>query len=76
MAEKVEDVQQKNETHPDAIDKLAFTAVAAPGSIDGKNPLHVADLDQFAPNGAPATRKEVWSYYSFYAADNGIGTFQ
>jgi hypothetical protein len=77
MAEK-EVVQNKPEGAPDHIDKLAFTAVAAPGSSgdSGKNPHEIPDLDQFIPKGPPATTKEVWSYYLFYAADNGIGTFQ
>lgn len=25
---------------------------------------------------APATRKELWSYYAYYAGNNGIGSFQ
>lgn len=24
----------------------------------------------------PATKREVWSYYAYYAANNGIGSFQ
>lgn len=67
--------QDRAESHPEAVDKLAFSAVAAPGSTDhaGKSALV---LDFHSQNGPPATRKEVWSYYAFYAADNGIGTFQ
>ena len=66
------------ENQPEAVDKLAFSAVAAPGSTGdtGKNPLDTPDLNLHSQNGPPATKKEVWSYYAFYAADNGIGTFQ
>lgn len=28
------------------------------------------------PKGAPASKKEVISYYTYYAANNGIGCFQ
>lgn len=58
------------ETHPEAVHKLAFSAVAAPNSSNTSN------LDVSSSQGTPATKKEVWSYYAFYAADNGIGTFQ
>lgn len=77
MAERAAEVQA-HEGHPEAVEKLAFTAVAAPGSSgdSGKNPLEIADLDLFSPNGPPATKKEVWSYYAFFAANNGIGSYQ
>lgn len=29
-----------------------------------------------APKGPPASNKEVWSYYAYYAANNGIGCYQ
>lgn len=28
------------------------------------------------PSGVPATRKELWAYYAYYAGNNGIGSFQ
>lgn len=28
------------------------------------------------PVGPPATKKEVWAYYTYYAGNNGIGAFQ
>lgn len=28
------------------------------------------------PVGPPATTKEVWAYYTYYAGNNGIGAFQ
>ena len=28
------------------------------------------------PYGPPATKREVWSYYAYFAANNGIGSFQ
>ena len=61
------------------ISKLAFTAVAAPGpasSRESTTPHEIHDLDQYVPNGAPASRKEVYSYYAYYAGNNGIGSFQ
>ncbi|KAI9738152.1 MAG: hypothetical protein M1818_005581 [Claussenomyces sp. TS43310] len=59
------------------IDKLAFTAVAAPDPESSpQGPLAPEDLDDYAPVGAPATRKEVLSYYAYYAGNNGIGSFQ
>jgi hypothetical protein len=58
--------------------KLPFTAVAATTNeiFAQSQPQEIRDLPQYIPQGAPATRKEVWSYYAFYAADNGIGSFQ
>tara|TARA_R110002060_G_scaffold17740_1_gene24575 strand:- start:1090 stop:1317 length:228 start_codon:yes stop_codon:yes gene_type:complete len=62
----------------DHISKLAFTAVAAPGpeSSSASTPHEIHDLDQYTPVGAPATKKEVYSYYLYYAGNNGIGSFQ
>jgi hypothetical protein len=65
--------------HPEAVDKLAFSAVAAPGSSEQsaeKDSPNARDLSINEQISKPATKKEVWSYYAFYAADNGIGTFQ
>jgi hypothetical protein len=67
------------EGEDDHISKLAFTAVAAPGqpsSIDSSKPHEIHDLDQYVPQGPPASTKEVWSYYAYYAGNNGIGSFQ
>jgi hypothetical protein len=77
-ADQQEHTQQRSRDPQDHIEKLVFTAVAAPGpSSDSGKALHnIADLPPFIQKGPPATRKEVWSYYAFYAADNGIGTFQ
>lgn len=63
----------------DHISKLAFTAVAAPGGVpidSEKNSHEIQDLDQYTPKGEPATQKEVFSYYAYYAGNNGIGSFQ
>ncbi|KAF8864252.1 MFS general substrate transporter [Acephala macrosclerotiorum] len=66
----------------DHISQLAFTAVAAPGpgsndeSPTPHHPYEIKDLDQYIPVGAPATKKEVISYYAYYAGNNGIGSFQ
>jgi hypothetical protein len=70
--------EYKPEGEGDHISKLAFTAVAAPESTDESTqpPHEIRDLDQYTPSGAPATRKEVWSYYAYYAGNNGIGSFQ
>ncbi|TVY45806.1 Autophagy-related protein [Lachnellula occidentalis] len=72
-----EEYTEKEDEH---VDKLPFTAVAAPAQPssknDSSNPHIIRDLDQYAPHGPPATKKEVWSYYLYYAANNGIGSFQ
>jgi len=63
---------------PEAIGKLPFTAVAAPDpstSGSGLDPVP-RDLDHYNSNSPPATRTEVYSYYAYYAANNGIGSFQ
>jgi hypothetical protein len=67
------------EGEDDHISKLAFSAVAAPSqppSTESTNPHEIRDLDQYVPKGPPASTKEVWSYYLYYAANNGIGSFQ
>ncbi|KAN0115027.1 MFS general substrate transporter [Hyaloscypha variabilis] len=67
------------EGEQDHISKLAFTAVAAPdpGLSSGETgPYEIRDLDQYVAKGAPATTKEVISYYAYYAGNNGIGSFQ
>jgi hypothetical protein len=67
------------------VDKLAFTAVAAPATtdVDGADssgtpskPLHIRDQDLYGADGPLATNKEVYSYYAYYAGNNGIGSFQ
>lgn len=71
--------QYQPEGETDHISKLAFTAVAAPGSDDSTrphNPHEIQDLNQYVPVGAPASKKEVFSYYAYYAGNNGIGSFQ
>ena len=61
----------------DTISKIPFTEATSPAlqesSGDSTEPR---DLDSYKPIGAPATRKEVWSYYAYYAGNNGIGSFQ
>ena len=71
------------EKEQDHIDKLPFTAVAAPDLIESSGDstsareLHEPrDLDHYKVSGSPATRKEVASYYTYYAGNNGIGSFQ
>ena len=80
MAELPEKVVGNEEGEQDHIQKLAFTSVAAPGagssSDSGRAPHDIPDLDQYIPRGAPASQKEVWSYYTYYAGNNGIGSFQ
>jgi hypothetical protein len=59
--------------------KLAFTSVAAPApDAGGASSLVPCDLDDDVEhaNGPPATKKEVFSYYTYYAGNNGIGSFQ
>jgi hypothetical protein len=53
--------------------------VATPEPASDSDPLiprELQDLDQYTSKGAPATKKEVWSYYAYYAGNNGIGSFQ
>lgn len=66
------------EVEGEHISKLAFTAVAAPGSTNESTrlPHEIRDLDQYIPAGAPASKKEVYAYYAYYAGNNGIGSFQ
>ncbi|RAL68785.1 hypothetical protein DID88_007476 [Monilinia fructigena] len=61
-----------------------FTAVAAPGSYQsaedetldtGTGTGTIVSAHQQA-TGPPATRRELWSYYAYYAGNNGIGSFQ
>ena len=55
--------------------ELPFTAVAGPdaeGSTDGSNGS--PEVDQHI--GPPASRKEIFAYYLYYAGNNGIGSFQ
>ena len=80
MADPEKNQEYKPEGEQDHT-KLPFTAVAAPGDTTNEifaqsQPHEIRDLDQYVPQGAPATRKEVWSYYAYYAGNNGIGSFQ
>ncbi|KAF7881090.1 uncharacterized protein EAF02_006981 [Botrytis sinoallii] len=71
----------------ETVDKLPFTAVAAPdsyqsaedrtagteiGSALSNHVFHAHQKD----TGPPATKKELWSYYAYYAGNNGISSFQ
>lgn len=54
-------------------------SVVAPESPDIDVYLNIPPseaLPQTDPRNTPATRREVWSYYAYYAANNGIGSFQ
>jgi hypothetical protein len=67
---------KQEEQHPT---KLAFTSVAAPDpDVIGLSALAPYDLEDEArhADGPPATKKEVFSYYIYYAGNNGIGSFQ
>ncbi|CAL3965120.1 hypothetical protein PZA11_002060 [Diplocarpon coronariae] len=76
----------QDQYHPagegEPISKLALTAAATPGprpSSISAPPHKIRHLDQqtfVGSVGAPATRREVWSYYCYYAGNNGIGSFQ
>ena len=60
------DKEYEAEGEQEHISKLAFTAVAAPDPASSGSPKYeVLDLDQYIPKGAPATRKEVLSYYAY-----------
>jgi hypothetical protein len=72
--------------HRGHVDKLAFTAVAAPATTNAdavessgtpSEPLDVLrDQDVYGADGPLATNKEIYSYYAYYAGNNGIGSFQ
>jgi hypothetical protein len=72
--------------HRSHVDKLAFTAVAAPATTNTdvaessgtpSKPLDVLrDQDVYGADGPLASKKEIYSYYAYYAGNNGIGSFQ
>lgn len=50
-----------------------------PGALMGgaETQSNSTDIDQTPPrSSAPATRRELWAYYAYYAGNNGIGSFQ
>ncbi|KAJ5054551.1 uncharacterized protein L3040_000822 [Drepanopeziza brunnea f. sp. 'multigermtubi'] len=56
-----------------------FGSMVGPGSNSDPGVSHEfrePDLDSKSPVGAPATAREVYSYYCYYAGNNGIGSFQ
>ena len=62
--------------HPE---KSAFTSDAVPDRESGEEPslgLYGLDHYKYDKNDPPATTREVYSYYAYYAANNGIGSFQ
>ncbi len=68
----------KSEPAQDPISKSEVGVVALEqGSSNNSTAPHgIQDLHQYVPQGAPATVKEVYSYYLYYAGNNGIGSFQ
>ena len=55
--------------------ELPFTAIAGPNADDSANSsTDVPQVDHHI--GPPATRKEIFSYYLYFAGNNGIGSFQ
>lgn len=67
---------KQEEHHPT---KLAFTSIAAPApDASGQSASAPSDLQDYdhVSEGPPATKKEVFSYYAYYAGNNGIGSFQ
>ncbi|CAG8949663.1 hypothetical protein HYFRA_00003981 [Hymenoscyphus fraxineus] len=59
----------------DVVESLTPPVASAGSSNDSGQQLytnpHLAE-----PVGPPATKKEVWAYYTYYAGNNGIGAFQ
>lgn len=43
---------------------------------DSQNNSPIAIAFEHKPSGVPATRKELWAYYAYFAGNNGIGSFQ
>jgi hypothetical protein len=69
----------EHEGGQDRISKLPFSAVAVPDPAcpsDSIAPHEMRDFDQYIARGPPATKLEVFSYYAYYAGNNGIGSFQ
>ncbi|KAF2178036.1 hypothetical protein K469DRAFT_754767 [Zopfia rhizophila CBS 207.26] len=73
---------EQEQKHPT---KLAFTSIAAPDpqepkeSQESRQPSlvpHDLHYQNPNPNDPPATKKELYSYYAYYAGNNGIGSFQ
>lgn len=62
------------------VEECATTSTAVvpdPGSsFASSKPHNIKDIDPHTAQGPPATKKEVWSYYAYYAGNNGIGSFQ
>lgn len=48
----------------------------APISSSPRTATSPGKTTENGPYGTPATRKELWSYYAYYAGNNGIGSFQ
>ena len=61
---------------PDDIPKFPFTATVTASNPQSKQPTRAHDFGQYENVGLPATKKEVFSYYAYYAANNGTGSFQ
>ncbi|TAQ83537.1 hypothetical protein B7494_g8137 [Chlorociboria aeruginascens] len=68
--------EREHEKEVVVLDTLPFTAVAAPDPESGAKERAPHDLIHYTPVGAPASNKEVYSYYAYYAGNNGIGSFQ
>jgi hypothetical protein len=67
--------QEKKNPREADVTELPFKAVADPNpddSVNGSNEL--SNVDHHI--GPPATRKEIFSYYLYFAGNNGIGSFQ
>ncbi|KAK2036081.1 MFS general substrate transporter [Colletotrichum somersetense] len=65
---------EQEEDHPT---KLAVTFIAAPDQ-SAESSVEVPDLHHYDDHkiGPTVTKKELYSYYTYYAGNNGIGSFQ
>ncbi|KAK2005203.1 hypothetical protein LZ32DRAFT_696755 [Colletotrichum eremochloae] len=65
---------EQEENHPT---KLAVTFIAAPDQ-SAESSVEVPDLHHYDDHkiGPTVTKKELYSYYTYYAGNNGIGSFQ
>lgn len=70
MAENLQDTEEQ-----DPVQKLACTAQASP-DLEASVTKAPVDLNDYTTNRPPATRKEVLSYYAYFAGNNGIGAYQ
>jgi hypothetical protein len=59
-----------------SLEKLPEEAVIQPTTLTEEDSNNDSTTFSHAPSGPPATRRELWAYYAYFAGNNGIGSFQ